>query len=302
MLKYFLAVSALFVFVSFQYITASAAGLCEGQARNIHDKGGYKFVTSSKVYKAQGVHIYETCVGNLSQRDVEFDWFVPGPNTWLPPNEQVPAPRPFNSRNTLDSAKSCMAYGNLSETNRFYFLGHASDKEALNREISEPCSFWVSQDSTVSDGEELSSYQITIDLAAFFPTDKSNPGETMMKFVGVADLFHSGEELVTSIISYQFAPYPGRKGGDPAEVTMRPVDVGTAGELLRLVFNASLRNSDGRIEKGRPMASSDKFQLRYQIEPGINYELTSTRYGFYDRDDQFVGAVFVPILAPRNSE
>ena len=54
---------------------------------------GYKFVTTSRVYPGHNVTVYETCVQNQSDRDMEFNWFIPGPNTFVPSGYSCSNPR-----------------------------------------------------------------------------------------------------------------------------------------------------------------------------------------------------------------
>jgi len=58
---------------------------CGGGTPVPHNDNGYRFETSSIVYPMNntGRVIYQTCVENKSDRDFEFKWYIPGPDSWL---------------------------------------------------------------------------------------------------------------------------------------------------------------------------------------------------------------------------
>ncbi|MDE0521013.1 MAG: hypothetical protein OXH79_03550 [Boseongicola sp.] len=112
---------------------------CKGSIRNEHNHGGYRFFTTSHVYQDGDDFIYETCVENVGENDVEINWAIPGPNSVVPRGCAISARRPFPKRQTMDNYSGCLRYGAYWEWKRAPFHPHRSDELGISYEDQIGC-------------------------------------------------------------------------------------------------------------------------------------------------------------------
>jgi hypothetical protein len=78
--------------------------------------------------------VYETCVENSSSRDMDFNWFIPGPNTHVPSGIACTNQRPMLSHKDLDAYSGCLLYGNGWRRDHGNFLPHITDQSKIDAE------------------------------------------------------------------------------------------------------------------------------------------------------------------------
>lgn len=270
---------------------ASAQEECKGSARQVHRYSNYHFVTTSRVYHSDGVEFYETCVENHSNRDLWFDWFVPGPNSYVLPGTAINSPRTFTTRNTI-GLNGCLQYGNLSETIKEQFLGHVTDKPQIEQEQKKGCVFWE-KTSSPKPSRTKEIQKVSVAVRIFFPSDRTQAAATMLVLQGEASVVEIDETGYTSEFKYAIKPAFLRSKGDARKIRIKPVDTGPAGDFLRKFFTKRYIEYG---EKGFLLGTSDLIRIRL-MRP-LKPVLDSTRYSLFDQNNNFLGAVFIPIWAP----
>ncbi|MCK0104621.1 hypothetical protein [Pseudohalocynthiibacter sp. F2068] len=289
----------LFIFTLFFCYLSSTESVaaeeeCKGDAPQEHRIGKYHFETTSQVYRRSGVHFYVTCVKNNGEGDLWVDWFVPGPQSFVPSGIALESPRTFVTRET-QSFVGCLEYGNRAETLNEHFLGHTNDQSAIDEEQSLGCEYWARQ-ATLEPSDKTALEELSYPFRVFFPSDTEKPADSMLVMQGTVSLRISEENRFTSMLEYDISQFDGREGGAADEVVMRPVDGGPAGELLNFVFLSEYKSQLVTDFPSLPMKWEDNIAITASFES--DWMLTSTRYGFYDKNNVFVGAIFVPVIAP----
>ena len=99
---------------------------------------GYKFITTSRVYPGHNVEVYETCVENQSDRDMEFNWFIPGPSTFVPVGYSCSSPRSKLTHKDAPSYAGCLYYGNDWARDHATFIPHVDDQSKIDAEQNDP--------------------------------------------------------------------------------------------------------------------------------------------------------------------
>ena len=107
--------------VSATTLSAFAAN-CEWNNRRELNRDGYSFATSSWVRRESGGDRYYTCVENLQDRVLWYEWFIPGPKQYIPAKATVSSPRFFTTRETRD-INGCLEFGNHHAPMKEYFIG-----------------------------------------------------------------------------------------------------------------------------------------------------------------------------------
>jgi hypothetical protein len=126
---------------------------CPGKLVNPYEDGHYKFATSSRVYKSGRDFIFETCAQNNGINHLDFNWLIPGPDSWIPPGCAIPSRRPRQTSNQLNGQKGCLIYGNSGQTARIEFIPHETDKDLLSKE-DDNCLLSSTADLDVQNGTQ----------------------------------------------------------------------------------------------------------------------------------------------------
>lgn len=260
---------------------------CKGEARKEHNLSQGYFVTTSQVYTHSGAEFYVTCVENHSDKDLFINWFVPGPTTYVQPGRAVESPRTFPSRETKNY-RGCLEYGSVADYIRAEFFGHFSDTDRIENENlgcdkANPLAVDAQSSATV--------VPLNVPVEAYFPSDASNPEATMLRFeasAGVAQI----DKGFTSTLLYSVTPASKQELGRPEDVRIVPIFSGKSSAAFYGVF------AERYGKDGIPLKQKDELSLPFY---GTSYEglaLSSVRYGFIDRNDKLVAAVFVPMWVP----
>lgn len=107
---------------------------CEGGDAAPHNEDTYSFTTYTQVREEAGASFFETCVENTSNKDLDFRWIIPGPNSWVPRGCALKNVRAMQSSKKLDTYASCVIYGNSGKYLRAPFIPHESDKKFIDGE------------------------------------------------------------------------------------------------------------------------------------------------------------------------
>jgi hypothetical protein len=279
---------------NFVPVYASAQEECEGDAPKEHQIGRYHFQSTSRVFRQSNTHFYVTCVANKGEGDLWIDWFVPGPQTYVPSGIAQDSPRPFTTRDTK-SYNGCLEYGSHADTITEQFLGHASDQPAIDEEKKLSCDHWARQ-ANLKPEEDAKFEELSYPIRVFFPSDKTSVNDSMLVMQGEVSLYLIGDNRFVSQLEFGVSQFEERDTGSAEEVSVRPIDGGPAGDLVRNIFATALKSQ--LLDDGRsiPLGWENKIEISATYQD--DWVLTSTRYGFYDKNKEFVGAVFVPIIAP----
>lgn len=267
---------------------------CVGDAPKDHQIGRYHFQSTSRVFRQSNTHFYVTCIANKGEGDLWIDWFVPGPQTYVPSGIAQESPRPFTTRDTK-SFNGCLEYGSHADTITEQFLGHASDQSAIEEEKQLSCDHWARQ-ANLEPKEDPEFEELSFPIRVFLPSDKESAKDSMLVMQGQVSLYFKGDNRFVSELEFGVSQFEGRDTGSADEVSLRPVDGGPAGDLVQNVFVTTFKSQLLDDERSIPLGWENKIEISATYED--DWVLTSTRYGFYDKNKEFVGAVFVPVIAP----
>ena len=257
---------------------------CGGRNHRKHDRGAYKFITSSWVRVGDNGHYYSTCVENLSDRDLWFDWFVPGPTTYVPPGKLVTSPRYFQDRQSLDLL-GCLQYGNHREPMQEYFIGHENDREQIEHEKEKGCN--VSRHDFYGAITPAKAPKITYSANIYIPSDSKDLKRTLMGIDLSVGLEKFGENAMKTTVMYNITGVYKNFSGDPKQIKVK-----TNSSILRETFLKA--GFKGAIV---PLTGY-KGELSFDIPLPPKYSYSNARYGFFDKNNILVGAIFVPIPTP----
>jgi hypothetical protein len=157
---------------------------CQGQLRSPGGDSLYQFITTSRVYLEGNVTVYETCVENQSNRSMEFNWFIPGPASFVPDGWSCSNPRPKLTHADSPTYAGCLYFGNNRARGHATFFPHVDDAANIAADKKDPqCKITPTTVSTASitQAAALSALAggIAVKLGAFAPSDLKNEAQTM---------------------------------------------------------------------------------------------------------------------------
>jgi hypothetical protein len=255
---------------------------CGGKNHREHNRKPYKFKTSSWVRSGDNGHYYHTCVENIGDdRDLWFDWFIPGPTTYVPPGESVTSSRYFIDRRSNDF-NGCIQYGNHRETMKEYFIGHEKDREAVEKEKSTGCN--VSRHQYVMAAESKEFNDITYPTTLFVASDANNVKGTLMRLELTVFLRQISADKARSTLTYSAQPVYPNFIGNPNRLRFRT----NSPELKKAIFEAG-------YSQGLLTISEFKGEVSLELPIPSKFAITNARFGLFDEKEVLVGAFFVPI-------
>ncbi len=284
--RFFIAVLSV---ASCAWISPATALECKGEIENHHNDNGYVFTTSSSVYQSANVHIYETCVTNKDDsRYLDFDWYIPGPHSWIPPGESLPNPRRRVTRDTIDGQEGCLRFGNEWIAGSADFLPHATDGQALEQEAALGCEERMRHEGRTTagqledffeGGEDIFPFQATLEI--FAPSNSEFPAETMTRVQGKLEVVPSKEgtyfEHSLTILTFPIGPK-------------------ALADTFRLIPNLDIVRtaySQTGFEEGLLMLS--KFnEYRLTMETPKRPVIREIRYQLVNDSNEHVATMFVP--------
>ena len=256
---------------------------CEGSIRNVHDDGHYKFYTTSRIYEVGDEFIYETCVQNVGERDLEVDWMIPGPKSVVPVGCAVPAPRSFPYKKTLASHSGCLQYGALWEWKNVPFHPHENDESAIAVENTMSC-----RDSKITQVLEGISplRSISFSTERFGPSVYSDFDTTMSRmdfFVTVSPDTDLG--VISTSIEAKFSPAYDNK----SEFYSRGFEIRPSGEQG---YQRMLSGARGTFSGGTILAEGE---VKYEMEIPKNPVQKFIRYDVLSQGEKTVASIDIPI-------
>ena len=274
------------IFLAIFFTVGEVNAQCEGQIRQIHSQPGYTFETTSRTFGNGRYHVYETCVENRSDRALDFNWYVPGPHSWVPANGHLPHPREFNTRGNEEVTDACLRYGNLWMYHSARFEPHPSDMSRVRAENGD-CEGRVSREShgyrtdplPGSSTNTVSS--LDSEVQVYGPAYSSSPDRTLVKFSIHTQIRPSGQNSTyLHELSIQSEPH-----GDlyfPQSFRLIPPL-----RMLREAYN-SLGYSQGIL----PLDGRRSFRL--ELETPNTPQLRSIRFRIYNGNNHHVATAFIP--------
>jgi hypothetical protein len=269
-------------------MTASLAlaGTCPGQAQ-VHDSGDYRFETSSWVKNGLGVVEYWTCVQNDSDRALFFDWFIPGPSGWVGPHDIA-----SNRRNELTRETQpwdgCLQYGNFHKPMRAQFLGHESDRQKVSEEKTAGCDqsreYFGQTTATISTTVSNLNYEAQV----LVPSDGEHADDTLLRISASIGLETLDAYTYRSSLRFNIVPVGYAAKGVPTDLRIRT----KSPELTTGMIHA---NKIARFGDAIPIKSAET-EIVLNLNRPKYFELTDAQYLIYDRNDTYVGAIYMPVL------
>jgi hypothetical protein len=265
---------------------------------NDHPIDGYDFATTSWVRAEANAHIYRTCVENRKQpKSVWIDWRIPGPRTYVIPNDSAVGERPFPNRSTK-GVLSCLIYGSYRKAIKEQYLGHEDDLPRAAQEgncdalqhSSGPGGPPSSSDDKAAGGPtktaDASTDQpwVTIEGRAGIPSDLEDVEATMIRFVYQASIAPEGDGY-SIILAYEAGGASPEFKGNIRDLTIRP-----GREIQELALRSSAR------EPIRLKELSDTIKIPMP-QPKF-FVLSTDSYFFLDRSGRLATEIQVPILRP----
>lgn len=266
---------------------------------NDHPIDGYDFATTSWVRAEANAHFYRTCVENRKQpKSVWIDWRIPGPRTYVIPDDSAVGERPFPNRSTK-GVLSCLIYGSYRKAIKEQYLGHEDDlpraaKEgdcsALQRS-SGPGSLPTTSSAemavgapAIAAGSSTDQPWVTVEGRAGIPSDLDDLEATMIRFVYRAGIQPTpdGYEIV---LTYEAGGVSPKFTGNIQDLTIRP------GQEIRQL---ALRFSDKEPIRLRELSDTIKISMS---RPKF-FVLSTDSYSFLDRSGRLATEIQVPILRP----
>jgi hypothetical protein len=255
---------------------------CGGKNHREHDPGPYKFETSSWVRAGDNGHYYYTCVKNIGKdRDLWFDWFIPGPTTYVPPGESVTSTRYFINRRS-NNFNGCIQYGNHRKPLKEYFIGHEKDREAVEKENSTGCD--VSRHQYGMAAESTKIINITFQTALFVASNASNVKGTLMRLGLTVSLKQISNDKAQINLLYSVQPVYQKFVGDPTRLRF----ITDSPELKKAILEAGYNQGQLTIPKFEGQIA---LNMPIPSKPAI----TNARFGLLDEKEVSVGGFFVPI-------
>lgn len=122
----------------------------------------------------------------------------------------------------------------------------------------------------------------------YFPSDFSNPYDTMLELTGKVG-FSVSDGVYNSFFNYFVQPLEGRTKGQIGDVRVEPY-FPVAGEAFLAAYS--------KFNESGPKALDKEGSIAFQVpgEPENNWRAVEAYYQFIDREDRVVALVPMPLL------
>ncbi|TJU82968.1 MAG: hypothetical protein E5Y15_14895 [Mesorhizobium sp.] len=260
---------------------------CEGDTRQEHRVGNFNFITNSSVEDVGTRRRYVSCVENLDRgSDLLVHWLIPGPyKQYVPSSNAVSTPRLRDDINTRP-VPGCLQYGSLGEMTTAEFLGTVEDEE---RNRSGDCTAQaaaVSEAKVVPSGLPPEGYADEVHV--FFPSDVSNPHETMLELFGKVGIQVDGAAY-SSFFSYGVRQLEGRAEGRVEDVRVEPYFPEASEQ-----FASSFIKSNGSMIQALSSDGEISFDITGVKENA--WRTVEAYYQFVDMGNNVVARIPMPLL------
>lgn len=275
-----------------------------------HSLGSHYFATASCVrHYDDNYYAYDTCVENRGDRSLDFDWYIPGPDGWIPAGEMASQTRLRGNDDSLERQNGCLHYGNLWTLHDAEFEPHVNDEDALEREGDEGCSAgvgregrtrvgWANANDGVEFGQSAGRDQTDeifplagLQLRVFAPTNRDRADETMVQIDATVSWANQGDEYIHSL-ALQASPYG--EAFAPGELRLIPEPVW----LRSAYFEAYPDTVDSDF--GLPI-SAGQTTFSLDLTAGVQEARTlrDARFVVVTQQGEVVGSLLVPIWERR---
>lgn len=231
-----------------------------------------------------------SCVANLDAgTDLFVNWFVPGPfKQYVPADEATVTPRLRDDLNAR-VIESCIEYGNLGEITKADFIGTTDDQH--NNGNIPKCGQTYSETTRIEPVKKsLPANGWFDEIRIFFPSDLSNPHDTMLEVSGKIGLKVNGNgDGYTSFFDYEAKQYKDRPKGEIDQVSIQPFF-----PLRGEVFSAAFLSSN----KEQATSLSKSGQITFNVEGSTNqkWRVVDALYEFRDKQDRVLAAIPIPLF------
>ncbi len=256
---------------------------------------GYKFITTSRVYPGHNVEVYETCVENQSDRDMEFNWFIPGPSTFVPAGYSCSSPRSktYAQYEDAPSYAGCLYYGNDWARDHATFIPHVDDQSKINAEQNDPQCKKVTTALNASGNSDLAAAKtalkdgIKVQLSVFAPSSLKDATDTMAHVEATVSLNAdpNDNEKYIHKITLRASPFRDSKP-----------DFGALKVVAEKNRVADFYND---IPDGRIQLNSEEITISTQLTIPKYPMLDTVAFRIVGADDRGVATLFVPYLIER---
>ena len=272
------------------FLQPNCSERCAGD-KEIHHKDFDDFNSYTRVFEENDHFVFQTCVENTSNKDLEVNWYIPGPDNWIPKSCSNVSNREKSTKEITNSYRSCLRFGNSWNHLRAKFLPHVTDERLIEVDktwgpdcSSKPVDFIV---PPVPQGKS-NIRPLQKHLEFFAPANEKNPQATLTKItlqIGVFPIFDNAK--IVQNIEYQSEPaYLDNKEFKFTRFIISPP------ESVRKYFleaaNGDNINKDGTFN----FDQSGKVSITYATPPDAT--LSSARYTIFNQNQTRVGSILIP--------
>ncbi len=276
-------------------VQSNCSVTCEGD-REIHNTDSYSFNTYTRKFQRGDFFVFQTCVENKGDKDLQVNWFIPGPDNWIPKSCSVNSNRERTTGEVLGSYRSCLRYGNSWKHLRANFLPHVTDKHEMEA------------DATWSDDCSAKPANVVPPLV---PVDKIKPIKKSIEFFAPGSIKSASQSLTKFFIELDLFPvddnkivvqniyYKGQSAYlDNKDFTFTTFRVDPP-ESMKEYF---IKSADGDI-----INKDGTFNLNREGKISVSYAapaqpaLLSSRYTVYNEIKERVGSITIPIWTNSNA-
>ena len=260
---------------------------CHCEIWQTHLMGSSEFATSSCVYPHDANYVmYETCIKNLDDSELEFRWYIPGPHGWIPGGWTLPSPRLRTDDHSLQRQDGCLRYGGLHKLHDAEFEPHVSDKTDLEWERQAGClrvrgEREYAQSVGPDDVSPLSRQAgdvpplsleandipplSNLRLSVFAPTDRERPSDTMIRIDATVNWVSQEGQLIHSL---GLRAYPYGRDFRPENIRLVPQSA-----WLRAAYSAAYLETDaGRLPVVDGERSPFSLNLTEEVQGPLSFQ------------------------------
>ena len=271
---------ALMLLTNMEAMAAPKAEMCPpGMKMNPHTVDGLNFATTSWVRQEKNAHIYRTCVENrASKGEAWIDWRIPGPRTYIAPQDSAVSERPFWDWKPANLA-TCLFYGAYRKPMKELYLAHEDDRPRADAEGD--CSK-VPTAPTMVALKSSEFFSGELEGRAAIPSDIEQVERTLIRFVYKVALRETSSGYNIAF-TYQAGGVSPEFNGDVRQISINPSSViqGLAADKLEPIRLQSLENT-----------------ITIAMKMPRPFTLSTSSLFFLDRAGRPATVISVPVLLP----
>ncbi|NGN41196.1 hypothetical protein G6N74_08980 [Mesorhizobium sp. CGMCC 1.15528] len=259
---------------------------CKGDTNQEHHLGNFNFVTSSWVENIDGRRRYVSCVANLDVgSDLLVHWFIPGPyKEYVPSSRVITRIRLRDDLNTRP-VSGCLQYGGLGELTTADFLGTTDDEERNKKGDCKNQAAEVRDVGTAIGGLPPSGYADEVQV--YFPSDPSNPYDTMLELTGKIGFSVDGS-MYSSFFQYSVQQLQGREKGVVEEIRVEPYFPVAADKFVAAYTKANANTY--------ALSKEGLINFKFFGESNNSWRTVEAYYQFIDKENHVVARIPMPLM------